>query len=213
MAKRQCGRRHDVGWWGGFALPSQDVEHDIGGMDAMTEGFGTGGFHRRQTVSQHRVEDVDHLPIAIVGAGKPTPDPLDRGRQHPVFEGSTVAQGAGFAGEHRHIMPRVVDGIAAAKGSRVLGNDASILTDHDAIGIGLNLDRSSDCAGCDRVLVVVEAHQAGHRDRCRHRMEAVEAANEFGAFGFEHFPDRLIDQLRVAMSLGVGDALVQQPGV
>src|SRR6476469_7969651 len=113
-------------------------------------------------------------------------------------------------------MPGVVDGIAAAKGSRVLGNDASILTDYDAIGIGLNFDWPSDCAGCDRVLVVVEAHQAGLRDRCRHRMEAVEAAgigNEFAAFGFEHFPDRLIGQLGMAMSLGVGDALVEQPGV
>ena len=47
-------------------------------------------------------------------------------------------------------------------------------------------------------------------------MEAVEAAgigNEFGAFGFEYFPDRLIGQLRMAMSLGVGDAFVEQPGV
>ena len=47
-------------------------------------------------------------------------------------------------------------------------------------------------------------------------MEAVEAAgigNEFGAFGFEHVPDRLIGQLRMAMSLGVGDAFVEQPGV
>ena len=98
----------------------------------------------------------------------------------------------------------------------MLGNNTSILTDHDAIGIGLNLDRSSDCTGCDRVLVVVEAHQAGLRDRCRHRMEAVEAAgigNEFGAFGFEHVPDRLIGQLRMAMSLGVGDAFVEQPSV
>lgn len=68
MTERQCGRRHDVGRWGGFALASQDVEHDIGGMDAMTEGFGTGGFHRRQTVGQHGIEDVDHLSIAIVGS-------------------------------------------------------------------------------------------------------------------------------------------------
>ena len=86
-------------------MTGQDIEHDIGGMDAVTERFGTGRFHRGQTVSQHRVEDVDHLPIVIVGAGKLAPDPLDRGRQHPVFEGRTVAQGAGFAGEHRHIMP------------------------------------------------------------------------------------------------------------
>src|SRR6516164_5189350 len=139
--------RHDVGRWSGFALTSQDVEHDIGGMDAMTEGFGTGGFHRGQTVSQHRVEDVDHLSIAIVGAGQPAPDPLDRCRQHPVLEGGSIAQGAGFAGEHRHIMPRVVDGLTASEGSWMLRNDAPILTDHDAVGIGLNLDWAPDCAG------------------------------------------------------------------
>ncbi|MBB4264334.1 hypothetical protein GGD64_008409 [Bradyrhizobium sp. CIR3A] len=41
-------------------------------------------------------------------------------------------------------------------------------------------------------------------------MEAVEAAgieNEFKAFGFEHLPDRLIDQFRVAKSLGRQDGL------
>jgi hypothetical protein len=46
----------------------------------------------------------------------------------------------------------------------MLGNYASILTDHDAVGIGLDLDRASDRTGCDRVLVVVEAHQTGLRD-------------------------------------------------
>src|SRR5262245_27427339 len=47
-------------------------------------------------------------------------------------------------------------------------------------------------------------------------MEAVKPAgigNELGTFGFEHFPDRLLGQLRMAMRLGVGDALIEQPGV
>lgn len=48
----------------------------------------------------------------------------------------------------------------------MLRNDPSILTDHDVVGIGLDL-RTPDGAGCDRVLVVVEAHQAGLRDRRR----------------------------------------------
>jgi len=48
-------RRHDVGWWGGLTLPSQDVEHDISGMDAVTERFSTGGLNYRQSVGQHRV--------------------------------------------------------------------------------------------------------------------------------------------------------------
>ena len=167
-------------------------------------------------VSQHRLEDVDHLPIAIIGAGKPAPDPPDCGWQYPVLEGSAIAQGAGFACQHRHIVPEIVGRLAASKGSWMLRNDASILTDQNAIGVSLDLDRAPNGAGCDRVLVVVEANQTGLRDRCRHRMEAVEPAgigNELGAFGFEHLPDRLIGQLRMAMSLGVGDAFVEQPGV
>ena len=70
----------------------------------------------------------------------------------------------------------------------MLRNDPSILTDHDAVGIGLDLDRAADGAGCDRVLVVVEAHKTGLRDRRRHRVEAVEPAgrgNELGVLGFE----------------------------
>src|SRR5579863_2006753 len=98
----------------------------------------------------------------------------------------------------------------------MLGNDASVLADHNAVGIGMNLDRTSDGAGRDRVFVVVEAHQAGLRDRCRYRMESVEPAgigNELGPLSFEHLPDRLLGQLWMAMGLGVGDTFVQQPGV
>ena len=73
MAKRQCGRRHDVGWWRRLTLPSQDVEHDISGMNAVSDRFGAGGLNCWQTVGQHRVEDVDHLPIAVIGAGKLSP--------------------------------------------------------------------------------------------------------------------------------------------
>src|ERR1019366_5186158 len=98
----------------------------------------------------------------------------------------------------------------------MLGNDASVLADYDAIGVGMNLDRPPDCAGHDRVFVVVEAHQAGLRDRCRHRVESVEPTsirNKLWPFGFEHLPDRLFGQFRMAMRFGVGDALVQQPDV
>jgi hypothetical protein len=98
----------------------------------------------------------------------------------------------------------------------MLRNDAPVLTDHDAIGIGLNFDRAPDGAGRDRVLVVVEAYQAGLGDRCRHRVEAVKPTgigNELGALGFEHIPYRLIGQFRMSMNLGVGNAFVEQPGV
>ena len=47
-------------------------------------------------------------------------------------------------------------------------------------------------------------------------MEAIEAAgigNELRPFRLECFPDRLVCKLGMAMGLGVGDALIEQPGV
>lgn len=49
----------------------------------MGECLGAGGLDRRQTVGQHRGEDIDHLPVAIVGPGKLAPDTLHGGRQTP----------------------------------------------------------------------------------------------------------------------------------
>src|SRR5271156_5955407 len=98
----------------------------------------------------------------------------------------------------------------------MLGDDPAVLTDYDAIGISMNLNRTTDCAGRDRVLVVVEAHQAGLRDRCRHRVESIEPAgigNELWPLCLEHLPDRLLGQLRMVMHFGVGDTLIEQPGV
>src|ERR1700730_4537658 len=98
----------------------------------------------------------------------------------------------------------------------MLGDNAPVLADYDAIRIGVNFDGTTDGAGSYRVLVVVKAHQAGLRDRCRHRVESIEPAgirNELRPLRLEHLPDRLLGPLRMAMRLGVGDALVEQPGV
>src|SRR5690242_19751316 len=87
----------------------------------------------------------------------------------------------------------------------MLGDNTPVLADYDAIRIGVNFDGTTDSAGGYRVLVVVEADQAGLRDRCRHRVEAVEPAgirNELRSLRLEHLPDRLLSQLRMAMYLG-----------
>src|SRR5262245_32064578 len=105
-------------------------------------------------------------PIAVNGAGELAPDALHRGRQHPILEGCAVAQGTGLAGEHRHVMPGIVDRLAAAERPGVLADDPAVLADHDAVRIGMDLDRSPDRAGGYRVFIVVEAHQAGLGDRC-----------------------------------------------
>ena len=182
----------------------------------MGDCLGTCRLDGRQPIGEHRSEDIDHLPIAVVSADELASHTLHRSRQHPVLEGSAVAQGAGLAGEHRHVMPRVVDRLAAAERARMLGDDPPVLADHDAIGIGVDLDRAPDRAGSHRVLVVVEAHQAGLRDRCRHCVESVEPArigNELVPLRLEHLPDCLLGQFGMSVCLGVGDTLIRQPGV
>jgi len=72
-----------------------------GRADALGDRLGADGIDCGQSIGEHRREDADHLPIAVVDAGELAPHALHRGRQYPVLEGSTVAQGAGLAGEDR----------------------------------------------------------------------------------------------------------------
>lgn len=98
------GQRQDVGGWGELTLPSQDVEHDIGGMRAMTERFSSGGLNGQQSVGQHRVEDFDHLAIAMIGVGELAPYTLHRD-QHAakvVMWPTGSAAGQYTALSHRH---------------------------------------------------------------------------------------------------------------
>ena len=55
----------------------------------------------------------------------------------------------------------------------MFGDDPPVLADHDAIGIGMDIDGTPDRTGRHRVFVVVEANQAGLRDRRRYGMESV----------------------------------------
>ena len=113
-------------------------------------------------------------------------------------------------------MPGVVDGLLAAEAAIVAGDDAAILAHHDPIGVGVHLDRTTDCLSHHRVAVLVELHQAGLRHRRRLGMEAVErpgVAHQARALGLEHLPDRAVAPLRMRMALGVADALLQQPGI
>ena len=64
--QRECGRREGVGGPARIALPGEDVEDDVGGVDTLGDRLGASGLDRRQPVGEHRGEDVDHLPIAVV---------------------------------------------------------------------------------------------------------------------------------------------------
>ena len=113
-------------------------------------------------------------------------------------------------------MPGIVDRLAAPECAAMLADDPSVLADDDAVGIGMNLDRSPDRARRHRVLVIVEADQTGLGDRDRNGMEPIEPAgigNKLRPLRLEHVPDRLVRQFGMAMRLDVGNALIEQPGV
>ena len=170
MAQRQGSRRKDRDRWTGITLAGQDVENHIGRMHAVADGLGAGRLDRRQPIGKHRGEEVDHLSIAVVSVGELAPHPFHRGWQNPVLEWRTVAQSAGLACKHRHVVPGIVDRLPAAEGASMFSDYPAVLADDDAIGIGLNLDRPTDRVSCHRVLVVVEAHQTSLGDRSRHGM-------------------------------------------
>jgi hypothetical protein len=53
-------------------------------------------------------------------------------------------------------MPRIVYGCAAPIAAWMFRYDAPVLADHDALGVGVNVDGAADRAGAHRVFVVVE---------------------------------------------------------
>ena len=185
-------------------------------MHALIHRLRAGGFDRCQPIGQHGRQDGYHLPVTIIGSGEPSPHPLQRGRQDPVSERCTITQRARLAGQHRHVMPRIIDRLAPAVAAAMFCDDNPVLANDDPVGVGMDLDRPTDRSGVHRVFVVVEANQAGLGDRRWHRMEAIEAArigNELRPFCLEHLPDRLLGQLRMAVRLGIGDAFIGEPGV
>src|SRR5271165_7225171 len=138
------------------------------------------------------------------------------GWQQPVLEGRAVSERAGLPGQYRHVMPGVVDRLAATKLTAMLADNRAVLADDDALGIGLDLDRPADGARTDRVLIVVEPHQAGLRHRCLGGVKAVERADdlyELRALRLKHLPDRAVGLFGMRVALGVGNALVEQPAV
>jgi len=49
-------------------------------VDAVAQRLGAGCLDRGQPIAQYRGEDIDHLAVAIVGAGKLAPHALQGGR-------------------------------------------------------------------------------------------------------------------------------------
>src|SRR3546814_7991442 len=86
-----------------------------------------------------------------------------------VLEGRAVPQRAGLAGQHRQIMPRVIDRAVAPEGAGMFGNDLLAAAHDDACRIRPDLYRAPCHRRENRVAVAIEADQAG----ARHRMLAL----------------------------------------
>ena len=162
IGRQDCRRRSRI------ALTREDVDDDVGRMDALRQCLEAGRLHCGQSIGEHGGEDFHHLPVAVVGPGQLAPHAVQGRRQHPILERRAVAQSARLASQNRHVMPGIVYGCAAPVTARMLRHDAPVLADDDAIRIGLDLDRAADGACADRVAVVVEADQASFRHRGRH---------------------------------------------
>ena len=161
---------------GGILAAGKDVDDDRGGVNALIEGLAAGRLDSLQAVVPHADQDLDHLPIAIVAALQLAPDRGHGLWQHPVAEGRSIAQGARFARQNRHIVPGVIDRLTPTKGAGMFRDHHPILPDDDPVGIGMDIYRSPDRRGQHGILVVVEPHRAGLRHGSRHAVEAVEGA-------------------------------------
>ena len=126
MGQVQAGRRQQQRQRGGILAAGQDVDDDRRGLNALVEGLTAGGLDGRQPVGRHTAQDLHHLPVTIVRTLQLAADRGQSGRQHPVTEGSAVAQGARFARQHRHIVPGVVDGLAATEDAAMLPDDPEV---------------------------------------------------------------------------------------
>ncbi len=130
-------------------MPGQDVQHDGRCRSPFHQRLRTGSFHRIQPIGGDHAQDLDHLAITVRHLPELALNTLYRGRQLPVLERRAVAQGAWFARKNRDVVQRVVDVLVASEGALVLANDLAVLPELDALGIGADLDRSSDGACID----------------------------------------------------------------
>src|SRR5690606_26616996 len=184
--------------------------------NALIERLLAGGLDGAYPVGQHAGEDLHHLPVAIVCCLELAAYLLHGRRQDPSPERRAVAQAARLARQHRHVVPGIVDHLAAPERTGMIADDYTVLADDDPVGIGMDLDRPAHGTRKHGVFVVIEAHGASLRHRGGDAMEAVEApgiGNEAGAFFLEHVPDRALALLGVSARLCPGDAFVGQPAV
>lgn len=146
------------------------------------------------------------------------------GLEHMATQWLT-AQGAGPARRNRDAMERVVDRLAAAERPTMTGHDLTVLPACRPVGIGADLDGTTDRAGVDRVavrqgkgpldlfliLLTVEPQEAGPgggRGDGKQAVERADMGHQAPALLLEHLPDRLVRNVGVPVRLGMGGTAI-----
>ena len=92
-------------------------------------------------------------------------------------------------------MPGIVNRLAAPETAPVLGDDLTILADHNAVGASVHLHRATQRLRFDRVFVVVETDETGLRDGSRGSVKPVKPPgimDEAWPLSLEDRPDCLV---------------------
>lgn len=197
-------------------MTRQDVQCDAGRINIVRQCLRTGGFDGIQAIGEHGAEDFDHLAVAAGLSFELALNTAQGRRQVPFLERHPVAQGARFARQNRDVVERVVDCLAAAEGAIMASQDPSILPAFQMLGTGADLDRPANCAGVDRVKVLVEPHQTGFGHRRGDSMDSIELADirhHVRTLLCECLPDRLVRDVGMFVRIGTGDASVLEPGI
>ena len=90
---------------------------------------------RRQSIREHDRKDFHHLPVAAVGAGKPSPDPLQSAGQNPVLKWCAVALRPRLAGKNRTLVPRVRRSSWRTQRGCMVSDHEPVLADDEPIGV------------------------------------------------------------------------------
>jgi hypothetical protein len=138
---------------------------------------------RRRTRSARHRREITMTDCRALPRTLPSSTPASLRRTCSIDAGSTqslkgapLRKAPGLRARHRDVVPRVVERSPTAERTGMFGDDPPVLADYDAVGIGMNLDRTPDCVGCHRVLVVVEASTRSYYKKtkwCRlHRFQS-----------------------------------------
>ena len=206
----------DRRWRWRLAPPGQNGDDEIVAGGSGVEGFTDRVVDCVQAIDQHCRQHANKPSVGFVAAAELAPQSGQGRRQRPVQERRAVAQSAGLAGQHRQVMPGIIDRPPPAEAAGVFGHHLAGAAHDDAVGVGAHLDRALGGLGHHRVAVAVEGDQAGAADGVLGLVEAVERGQDLlqrRPFGFQRLGQGDLTLFRMGMLARPAQALGFQPAV